>query len=177
MTMASVDLDRGLRAEADLSRIAGRLADVAAARFDVVAPQSALSCKGDRPAWSLDLGHPQITDHGVTESVIEARYTRTAWRQVADRLRIPLPYLDRLAGMENPIGPMLACPIDQRPGVAPMTGGPCTGSSTPTTGYYLRAVLSRPVSGDRQRHGVAGHHRRADRQRARTWVTARSPAT
>ena len=108
MTINSTVIHDGLRAEADLSRIAGRLSDIAASRFDLVANQSSLYCKGtDRLV--VDLGTPQITANGVTESFISARYTRTAWRQVADRLRIPLQYLDRLTQMEHAVGPMLAC--------------------------------------------------------------------
>ena len=108
MPLHSLDIHDGLRAEADLSRIAGRLSDVAASRFDVVGPQSALRCKGPG-RLIIDLGEPQMTDTGVTDSWIEARYTRTAWRQVAERLHIPLSYLDRLVQMENPVGPQLAC--------------------------------------------------------------------
>jgi hypothetical protein len=98
----------GLRADSDLSRIAGRLAEVADSRFDVVAPQRALRAKAPVGRITVDLGTPQITNTGVTAPVIHCQFTRTAWRQLAERLRIPLQYLDRLIEMENPIGPTLA---------------------------------------------------------------------
>ena len=61
MTINSTVIHDGIRAEADLSRIAGRLSDIANSRFDLVANQSALYCKGtDRLV--VDLGTPQITD-------------------------------------------------------------------------------------------------------------------
>lgn len=149
MPMASTNLDHGLRAEADLSRIAGRLSEVAASRFDLVAPQSALRCKGvDR--LLLDLGTPQITDHGVTESLISASYTRTAWRQIAERLRIPLQYLDRLVGMENTIGPRLACHSIDELALADERSALYRFVET-DEGYVLRAVLSdryRPIDND-----------------------------
>lgn len=141
MPLASTDIHHGLRAEADLTRIAGRLSTVAASRFDVVAPQSALRCKGVVDRLVLDLGEPQMTETGVTEPVIHADYTRTAWRQLAERLRIPLQYLDRLAEMDHEAGPALACytvneltRIDERRALYRFV--------ETDEGYVLRAVLS-----------------------------------
>lgn len=141
MTLSSSDLASSLRAEADLSRIAGRLSDVCASRWDVVAPQSSLHCKGiDRLA--LDLFTPQITHEGVTDSIVECVYTRTAWRQIAERLGIPLQYLDRIAAMDNPVGPALACQsindlahVDSRRAMYRFV-------RTGDVGLVLRAVLS-----------------------------------
>lgn len=140
MPMHALHVSDGLRAEPDLSRIAGRLSEVASSRWDVVAPQAALRCKAaDR--LIVDLGAPQITEHGVTEAMIEARYTRTAWRQVADRLRIPLQYLDRLAGMENPVGPILAALSISDLAMADERRAMYRFVNT-DEGYFLRAVLS-----------------------------------
>ena len=158
MTINNADLYQGLRAEGDLTRIAGRLSDVASSRMDVVGPQSALYCKDAPGRLFIDLGTPQITDSGVTESVIEAAYTRTAWRQVAERLHIPLPYLDRIVAMENPIGPMLACTtindlarIDERQAMYRFV--------RTTDGYVLRAVLSdkyRAIDNDTALQAIIG---------------------
>lgn len=140
MTLRSTDVDRGLRAEADLSRIAGRLRDVQTSRFDVVAAQSALRCKTpDRLV--VDLGEPQLTSDGVTESMIEARHTRTAWRQVAERLHIPLQYLDRIVRMDNPLGPLLACTTINDLACADERRALYRFVET-DDGYFLRAVLS-----------------------------------
>ena len=143
--ISHLDLDTGLRAESDLSRIAGRLQDVAASRFDVVAGQSALRCKAPHRLM-VELGTPQITDQGVTESVIVARYTRTAWRQMAERLHIPLQYLDRLMAMEHTMGPMLGCQsindlafMDDRRALYRFVNT--------TDGYVLRAILSNRYQG------------------------------
>lgn len=140
MPMDPTNLVTGLRAEADLSRISGRLADIASSRFDVVAPQRALHCKyHDR--FYVDLGTPQLTEAGVTAQVIEGRYTRTAWRQVAERLGIPLGYLDRLVGMENTIGPMLACTSINDLAMADERNALYRFVET-SDGHWLRAVLS-----------------------------------
>ena len=141
MTISAIDLHQGLRAESDLSRIAGRLSDVATSRFDVVAPQRALSCKGNPHELHIDLGEPQITDQGVTDPVINARYTRTAWRQVAERLSIPLQYLDRIAAIDHPVGPMLACTtINDLASIDPRRA--LYRFVDTDEGYVLRAVLS-----------------------------------
>ena len=157
MPMLTDHIDQGLRAESDFSHIAGRLSEVAASRFDVVAPQSALSCKGVA-RLIVDLGTPQITDQGVTASHIEAAFTRTAWRQVAERLRIPLQYLDRLVHMENPIGSMLACRSITDLARADERGALYRFIET-DDGYWLRAVLSdryRPIDNDMALQAIIG---------------------
>lgn len=157
MPLASTDIHHGLRAETDLTRIAGRLADVASSRFDVVGPQSALRCKSaDR--LTIDLGSPQMTDNGVTDPVIHVDYTRTAWRQVAERLHIPLPYLDRLVTLDHEGGPALACytinelaRIDERRALYRFVETP--------DGYVLRAVLSdryRAIDNDTALQAILG---------------------
>ena len=158
MTITNLDLQTGLRAEADLSAIAGRLRDIAASRFDVVAPQGALRCKGPAHTLMLDLGEPQITEQGVSERLIEARYTRTAWRQVADRLRIPLQYLDRLVAMENPVGPQLACQSINDLAYADPRRALYRFVET-DEGYVLRAVLSdkyRAIDNDTALQAIVG---------------------
>ena len=162
MTISAIDLHQGLRAESDLSRIAGRLSDVATSRFDVVVPSK--RCAGRAPSrLHIDLGTPQITASGVTDSVIEARYTRTAWRQVAERLRIPLQYLDRLVEMENTIGPLLACRSINDLAMADEAARPVpVRGHRRGVGAASRAVG--PLPGDRQRPRPVRHHRRPDRQ-------------
>lgn len=95
------DLILPMRRETDLSKISGKLSDLADARFDLVADQSALSIDDDLGAVRLVTGEPQLTDSGVTQDDFTAEFTRTAWRQIAERLRIPVPYLDRLASVES----------------------------------------------------------------------------
>ena len=127
-------------------------------RFDVVAPARSLRCKGPGHLL-LDLGTPQITDQGVTDSIVEARYTRTAWRQVADRLHIPLQYLDRLVEMENPIGPMLACHTINDLAMADDRRALYRFVRTTDGGYVLRAVLSdkyRAIDNDTALQAIIG---------------------
>ena len=94
--MPTIDtLTAPLRRETDRGRIVGRLQDVQQARFDLIAPQSALSAGAKRVA--IDLSEPVLTDSGVIPAgPLFAGWTRTAWRNLAERLRIPGSYLDRL---------------------------------------------------------------------------------
>lgn len=85
-----------VRHERDMQRLAGTLQSLAQARFDVVADQSALSIDENLERFTIST-EPTLTETGVTEGEFTAAYTRTAFRQVAERLRIPVPYLDRLA--------------------------------------------------------------------------------
>ena len=123
----------------------------------MVAPQSALRCKSaDR--LLVDLGGPLITEAGVTEPMIEARYTRTAWRQVADRLRIPLQYLDRLTDMENPVGVQLAARSITDLAMADDRRAMYRFVLT-EEGHYLRAVLSdryRAIDNDMALQAIVG---------------------
>lgn len=77
--------------------------DIAAARFDLIAPQSLLRLHEGCYHFVLELPDPVVTDTGVISGPLEATYTDTAFRQVANRLGIPVPYLrDRLAYAEEP---------------------------------------------------------------------------
>lgn len=98
------DLTSPLRHERNLTKIAGTLQAVAEARFDVVAPQSALSVDETFSLATVTdpTGEPQLTETGVVEPTIESEMTRTAVRQIAGRLRIPQPFLDRLTDPTAP---------------------------------------------------------------------------
>tara|TARA_R110000823_G_scaffold1464_1_gene5667 strand:+ start:7891 stop:9087 length:1197 start_codon:yes stop_codon:yes gene_type:complete len=95
------ELTTPMRRETDLQKIAGRLEDLANSRFDIVADQSALSIDEDLSQVNISTGEATITETGVSDSEFNAEFTRTAWRQIAERLRIPVPYLDRLATDED----------------------------------------------------------------------------
>jgi len=82
-----------LRHCADRGTFVGHLRSLAEAAFDVVAPQSALTVA--LSTAMLSTAEPILTDHGVYDG-LSASMSRTAWRQLAERLRIPLTYLDRL---------------------------------------------------------------------------------
>jgi hypothetical protein len=140
MTVPRLSFQDGLRSEADLGKIASSLNELASSRFVVVADQSALRCKGVNQLV-VNLGAPQITDTGVTESRIVCHFTRTAWRQVAERLRIPLAYLDRLVSMENTLGPLLACQSISDLSTADERRALYRFIRT-DEGYVLRAILS-----------------------------------
>lgn len=116
-----IDMATPLRHERDLTRIAGRVGDVLASRFDVVAPQAAMRMRKTADAVSVYLPTPVITSTGVITGDINATYTRTAIRQLAERLRIPLQYVDRLVEIRDPAGAGLAahsfnelCRLDDR---------------------------------------------------------------
>jgi hypothetical protein len=102
------ELSTPLRHERDLTKIAGRVGDVLNARFDLVPPQSVLRFDKSMHTATLGFPEPLITESGVFDDRIDAAYTRTAMRQVCDRLNMPLSYADRLTAMENPAGVMLA---------------------------------------------------------------------
>lgn len=87
-----------LRHETDRVRIVGKLTEIADATMDVVAGQDRITV-----ACSPDGGHifevafaePLLHGDGVYDSVT-GHLTRTAFRNLAERLQIPLTYLDRL---------------------------------------------------------------------------------
>lgn len=108
MPTSMLDMATPLRRERDLARIAGRVGDVLASRFDVVAPQAAMRMGKDMNAIDVHLPTPLITETGVYDGRLSAAFTRTAIRQIAERLQIPLSYLDRLVGMDHPAGGQLA---------------------------------------------------------------------
>jgi hypothetical protein len=94
------ELTQTLRHETDLGKIAGTVQAVTKSRLDLVAPQSAFSISGDLAAGTIldPTGEPMLTDSGVMPASTEVAMTRLSLRQTAERLRIPVPYLDRLAG-------------------------------------------------------------------------------
>jgi len=94
MTTRMTDLLSPLRRERDATRFVGRLGAAANASVDVALPQNALTL--DPTATLSRVEGPILLDDGVADR-IEAQMTRTAWRQIASRLAIPLPYLDRIA--------------------------------------------------------------------------------
>lgn len=99
--MPTIDeLATPVRHERDFTKLAGTIGSLRDARFDLVAPQAALSIDDHLDQFRIVTGEDTITESGVIEGDFTAEYTRTAWRQVAERLRIPVPYLDRLAGSE-----------------------------------------------------------------------------
>lgn len=104
------DLLTPLRRETDAARFTGKLSQLAAAQRDFVIPQSLISMawtrtepEGDGPIALSDPyfeltsppGSPFLLDAGVYRE-LQARPTRTALRHVANRLGIPLAYLDKL---------------------------------------------------------------------------------
>lgn len=92
-----------LRHEHDLSKISGTIQSVRDSRFDLVADQASLSMTanptGRRPRVQITnpTGEPMITGSGVFPAVIESAFTRTAERQIATRLNLPIKYYDRLS--------------------------------------------------------------------------------
>lgn len=82
---------RPMRRESDPMRFMGTLREMAEAAVDVVAPQAAMTMRSrlDDGALRLRIG---VSD----ELHPHATMTRGAVRNVAERLAIPLPYLDRL---------------------------------------------------------------------------------
>ena len=99
--MTDTDLISPLRRVRDPKIIRGRIEAVAAARFDLIAPQNILTLSGDCSQFQLNLSEPLITDNGVIKGPVEASYTEGAWRHVAERLRVPTQYLTRLANDER----------------------------------------------------------------------------
>lgn len=94
-----------MRHETDVTRIHGRIEDIRRARFDVVAPQSALTYNHEHGTFALQSGEDGIvTPTGVIapNSHITATHTHTAWRQVHERLQIPLAYGTRLRESAEP---------------------------------------------------------------------------
>lgn len=89
-----------LRHVSEPSTIHGRVMDVINSRLDVVGPQSALSIN-DSHRFNLALSEPLVTATGVADTAIQSSYTRSAWRHVHERLRIPLGYADRLQQHEH----------------------------------------------------------------------------
>lgn len=75
----------------------GRLADVASAALDLVGPAPMLSMDVDRLVHlsARSPESPLLLPDGVAHH-LPATPTRTALRHLAERFRIPLPYLDRL---------------------------------------------------------------------------------
>ena len=88
-----------IRHEHSTERIAGRLGDLIAARFDVVAPQAALVTYGNGGRATLGLPEPLLLDDGVldADALDDLTITRTALRHLAERARMPLTFVDRLA--------------------------------------------------------------------------------
>jgi hypothetical protein len=95
--MATIaELTKTHRHDDDLTNIIGTVRSVAESRFDLVAAQSALSVVSGT-AWIVDpTGEPQLSEFGVSEPTLTAQYTRSAERNIANRLGIPIKYLDRL---------------------------------------------------------------------------------
>jgi hypothetical protein len=83
-------------------RIHGRVMDVVNSRIDLVGPQSNLTANEDCSQFLLRLDEPVVLHSGVADKVLPADYTRSAWRHVHERLRIPVPYADRLVTHEHP---------------------------------------------------------------------------
>lgn len=97
--MATLEqLTSPLRHEQDRGRIVGRLNDVANARVDLIVPHKALLVNFEkRQEFALDLPEPLIRHDGVWDR-LTGDFTRAALRQIAEKLGIPLAYLDRLFG-------------------------------------------------------------------------------
>jgi hypothetical protein len=87
-----------LRRERDTEVLAGKLRDLANARFDLVAPQTALTVHTGLTHAVVAVPEPVLTDEGVLPGDVSGPMTRTAVRHLAERFRIPVAYLDRLAG-------------------------------------------------------------------------------
>jgi hypothetical protein len=86
-----------LRRETDSTRFVGALRDAQQAQQDIVMPLSNL-CLDDAAStltFTRPDGEPFLLSTGVADT-LAASFTRTAWRQITERLNIPLPYADRL---------------------------------------------------------------------------------
>lgn len=90
-----------LRHEVDRGTIAGRLDEIADSAVDIVAPASALAVRyaditepGDPQGFLiLPTSHAVVQEDGV-HSTLPVRFTRTGFRQMVERLDIPLKYAD-----------------------------------------------------------------------------------
>lgn len=91
-----------LRHVAEPHRIHGRVMDVVHSRVDIVGPQRSLTANEDCTEFLLRLDDPVVLHSGVADTVLPARHTRSAWRHVHERLRIPVPFADRLVSHTSP---------------------------------------------------------------------------
>lgn len=97
------ELTTPLRHESDAHKLAGQLQAMHNASEDVVLPlgQLSYSASGDGHL-RLDPGaEPILTDEGVWTDPLNLRHTRNAWQQLANRLGIPIKYLDRIGGRHH----------------------------------------------------------------------------
>jgi hypothetical protein len=85
-----------MRHEADRGKIVGRLQEVADMSHDIVGPAQALRVVPDQTGI-VALDQPLVANDGVWDR-IPVSLTRTAYRQAAERLAIPVKYLDTLVG-------------------------------------------------------------------------------
>lgn len=146
-TAPSLDeLTTPLRRESDRQTFVGRLAAARNAAVDVVAPQAALhfevALDGDDHEVTLSNvnGEPILLPDGVADH-LDARLTRTAFRQIGERLRIPVPFMDRLAAHDRREARMLLddnintlSSVDDRSALYRYWRG--------SDGWMLRALLS-----------------------------------
>ncbi len=97
MPTESIILDP-LRNERRLDIISGRLRDIAEARFDLVTPLNRVHSpkNGTFDRIHLAATEPMLTSAGVIDGDVEAMFTRTAIRQLCDKLGLPIKYLDFL---------------------------------------------------------------------------------
>lgn len=134
------ELQTPLRHESDLTQIAGRVQDIVNSRLDIVAPQSSLNMGKVMEHAEVSVPEPMLLNSGVVTELTGA-FTRTALQQVADRLRIPLSYVDRLMDMEQMGGRLLAAHSIRQ--LAEMDGRHALYRWLNTSeGLVLRAVLS-----------------------------------
>jgi uncharacterized protein YoaH (UPF0181 family) len=88
-----------MRNETDRGVIVGRLRDVADMSHDIVGPAKALRILPSQDG-GFRMDQPIITPSGVWDEILVS-LTRTAYRQAADRLSIPVKYLDQLVADEQ----------------------------------------------------------------------------
>jgi hypothetical protein len=88
-----------MRHERDRAKISERLVAIAEARVDIVAPQASVRVNAVANTARLFTTTPVITASGVHPAgKIEAALNRTSFADFANRLGIPLQYLDRIIG-------------------------------------------------------------------------------
>lgn len=99
-----------LRHEHDPAAFHGKVMELASSRFDLVGAQRTFQLDpADPTVGTLLLPEDQLTPTGVMPAgLVSFNLTRTAWRNLAERFRIPLTYIDRLAYAEQPLVRQLA---------------------------------------------------------------------
>jgi hypothetical protein len=137
--MATIEhLTGTLRHETDRTRIVGHLRDVAEATVDLVGPQSMIGYDAVEDTFTITPpDEPFILPDGVYPAISPVTYSRTAWRHMAERLGVPLPFLDRLHADHRDLAGINLNTLSGRDGRRALAR-----LLRADDAFYLRAVLS-----------------------------------